>query len=294
MAMTTSSTRDRSAFSTDASFSAQVPPITAPSASKTSTSTASRFSTEYSQRSIAVSVSSTASGSVSARKPTRPRLTPISAAELYLASSAARRNVPSPPKTITISAPRAASASAGTTSAPSTPSSSASSSSTRTVIPARCRRGAERCASSTMSRRPVCTASSTCRPRAGLQLLSLTVSPRLVGSLWSYPHGLAHGVLPRWAGVAAQPQEELHVARRTRQRAGDHAGGAPAELLRRPGHLQHGGHPVLQVAYHAPGAQPLPADLELRLDHRQQVGAGVRAGGERRKHQPQRDERQVG
>src|SRR3954447_8822163 len=148
---------------------------------------------------------------------------------------------------MTISAPRAASASAGTTSAPSTPSASASSSSTRTVIPARCRRVAELCASSTMSRRPVCTASSTCRPRAGLQLLSLTDSPRLVGSLWSYPYGLAHVVLPRRAGVAPEPQEELHVARRAGQRAGDHAGGAPAQRRRGPGDLQHVVDPVLRV-----------------------------------------------
>jgi hypothetical protein len=69
MATTTSSTRERSDFSTDASLSAQVPPTTAPVASRTSTSMASRFSTEYSHRSIAVRVSSTASGSVSARKP---------------------------------------------------------------------------------------------------------------------------------------------------------------------------------------------------------------------------------
>ena len=82
MEMTTSSTRERSAFSMDTSLSAHVPPTTVPSASRTSTAMASRSSTEYSQRSMACSVSSTASGSVSARKPTRPRLTPMSAASV--------------------------------------------------------------------------------------------------------------------------------------------------------------------------------------------------------------------
>ena len=52
--------------------------------------------------------------------------------------------------------------------------------------------------------------------------------------------------------------------------------------------------PVLRVADHSPGAEPLPADLELRLDHRQQVGVLARAGRERRQHQAQRDEGQVG
>jgi hypothetical protein len=80
MEMTTSSTRERSVFSIEASLSAHVPPTEVPSASKTSTSSARRFSTAYSHRSMASRVSSTASGSVSARNPTRPRLTPMSAA----------------------------------------------------------------------------------------------------------------------------------------------------------------------------------------------------------------------
>ena len=36
--------------------------------------------------------------------------------------------------------------------------------------------------------------------------------------------------------------------------------------------LEDGLHPVLRVADHAAGAEPLAADLELRLDHGQQVG----------------------
>ena len=74
MARTTSSTPERSAFSTEISLSAQVPPTTAPPSSRTATSMASRSSTEYSQFSMACSISSTASGSVSARKPTRPEV----------------------------------------------------------------------------------------------------------------------------------------------------------------------------------------------------------------------------
>src|SRR5919107_1146773 len=342
MATTTSSTRERSDFSTDASLSAQVPPTTAPVASRSSTAIASRFSTEYAHCSMAVSVSSTASGSVSARKPTRPRLTPMSAAALYRASSAARRKVPSPPKTMTISAPRAASASAGTTWATSMPSASASSSSNRTVMPPLASRAAELRASWTMSWRPVCTASSTCRLPLGAQtvgLTSVTLPPRwrpfvacqavrcpwvtsgarplvLLGG-WSpagcrrgrgarrpvgggYPsrrallHGAAHVVLLRRAGVPAQPEEELDVAGRPGQRAGDDAGRPPTQVGGRPCHRQDGVLPVRRVAHHAAGAEALAADLELWLDHGQQVGLGGGAGGEGGEHQAQRDERQVG
>ena len=39
-----------------------------------------------------------------------------------------------------------------------------------------------------------------------------------------------------------------------------------------------------RVADHAAGAQPLPADLELRLDHRQQIAVRRGAGDQRRQH----------
>jgi hypothetical protein len=123
----------------------------------------SRSSTAYWHFSTAVSISSTASGSVSARKPTRPRFTPVIAASVSRASSAARRNVPSPPKTSTISTSSAAPGPNGHTSAPGTAIASASSSSNRTTIPASARRAAADRASWTMSARPVCTASSTRR-----------------------------------------------------------------------------------------------------------------------------------
>ena len=50
---------------------------------------------------------------------------------------------------------------------------------------------------------------------------------------------------------------------------------------------------MAEVAHHTAGAEPFPADLELRFDHRDEVGtrrrAAVNAGSTRR----QRDERQV-
>src|SRR3712207_2332584 len=147
-------------------------------------------------------------------------------------------------------------------------------------------RAAELRASSTMSCRPVCTASSTCRPPLGAQtvgLTSVTLPPRwrssvacqavrcpcvtsrarslvLLGGWWpagcrcgrgarrptggGYPsrrallHGAAHVVLPRRPRVLAQPEEELHVAGRPGQRAGDDARRPPPQLGGRPRHRQ--------------------------------------------------------
>ena len=63
-------------------------------------------------------VTSRATGSASARKPTWPRLTPSSGVPAGRASSAARSSVPSPPSAITSAAPCAAAASFGTTTVP--------------------------------------------------------------------------------------------------------------------------------------------------------------------------------
>ena len=79
-------------------------------------------------------------------------------------------------------------------------------------------------------------------------------------------------VLLRRPGVAPQPQEELHVASRAGQRAGHHPRRPPAERRGGPGDLEDGVGAVPAVADHSPGPEPLAAHLELRLDHRQQVG----------------------
>ena len=95
------------------------------------------------------------------------------------------------------------------------------------------------------------------------------------------------------AGPAAQPQEELDVPRRPRQRAARHRPGAPAQ---RGGPLGDRGHrlgPQLRVADHAALADPVLADLELRLDHQHQVAVGAGHADQRLQHQRQRDERQV-
>ena len=75
----------------------------------TSASTVTRSSTAYAQWTIASTVASSAFGSASARKPTWPRLTPSIGTPAGRASSAARRNVPSPPRVSATSAPAAAS-----------------------------------------------------------------------------------------------------------------------------------------------------------------------------------------
>src|SRR4051794_15985173 len=296
---TTSSTRERSTFSIDTSLSAQVPsPVGHPSASRTVASRVSRSSTAYSHFSTALSISSTASGSVSARKPTRPRFTPVIAASVLRASSEARRKVPSPPKTSTISAPDAASGPNAQTSASGMASASASSSSTRTRMPSAASLAAAERASATMSARPVCTASSTRRVAwsdSQAAVPSVTAPPRTrAWSLWSFLNcSVDVGAVHRRC-VPAQPEEELHVAGRAGQRAGHDPGGAPAEVGGRLGDRGDRVGPVPEVADDAAGTEPLPAHLELRLDHGQQVGARFGAGGERGEHQAQGDERQVG
>ena len=112
--MTTSTMRSRAPFSTVASFSAHVRAISAPSARAT-TSTVIRASTAYCRSMSLSTVSASPSTSASARKPTCPRLTPSSGVPAGRANSAARSRDPSPPKTITSSAPSAASGPGATT-----------------------------------------------------------------------------------------------------------------------------------------------------------------------------------
>src|SRR3954453_14949924 len=211
---------------------------------------------------------------------------------------------------MTISAPTAASASACATSAPGMARASASCSSTRTTIPPSISRLAEVRARSTMSRRPVCAVNRTrrCPFWAVGVSTSVTEPPRRRPAPGPAPQcartaacssgtlldGSPDVVLLGRRGVAPQPQEELHVPSRTGQGAGHDTGGPPAERLRRPRHLEHGPHPVFGLAPHPPGAEPLPPDLELRLDHREEVGIIAGAGGERRQHEAQRDEGEVG
>ena len=102
----------------------------------------------------------------------------------------------------------------------------------------------------------------------------------------------ASAASPTVAAVAAQAEEELDVARRAGQRARDRSGQPQAQLPRRRGDVAQRGEPQRRISHHAACPQPLLADLELRLHHRQQDA--FRARGERGQHRAQRDERQVG
>ncbi len=102
--MTTSSMRSRDAFSTDASLSAQSVCTTRPSL-RTRTSSVIRSSTSYSRVTTRSTTLSRSSRSASARKPTRPRLTPSIGTPEARANSAPRSRVPSPPSTTISSQP---------------------------------------------------------------------------------------------------------------------------------------------------------------------------------------------
>ena len=159
-------------------------------------------------------------------------------------------------------------------------------------------------ASSTMSRRPVCTASSTRRgcssspasPAGLAHVASSLASPRVppVDGCGSRRPLRSTDVLPR-GGVAPQPQEELDVAGRAGQRAGHDPGGAPAE---RGG----GARPPRATAWTrcsgsrttppAPSRSRPTSNCGFTIGSRSASRSG--AGGQRGQDQPQRDERQVG
>ena len=115
---------------------------------------------------MALTVASSASTSVSARKPTRPRFTPSNGTPAVRVSSAARRNVPSPPSTRATSVPLAPSGPSIRVTCPRSPPgtsrarSAASTDRIRTSKPARFSRWIRCRASSRMSGRPQCTTSS--------------------------------------------------------------------------------------------------------------------------------------
>src|SRR5262249_1271685 len=104
-----------------------------------------------------------------------------------------------------------------------------------------------------------------------------------------------HRRLVHRRGVAAKPEEELALAGGAPASA---AAGAPAPPPPGPGGrpraVKHGSGPQRRAPSHPAGTDPVPSDLELRLDHRDEVTAGRGAGRQGGQHQPQRDERQVG
>ena len=107
------------------------------------------------------------------------------------------------------------------------------------------------------------------------------------------PHAASISSAGHGRRAAAQPQEVLDVARRPRQRAGVTAAAPQPRSRRRVGDAgdRLGAQPG--VAHDAALADPVLADLELRLDHQHQVAVSARDAEQRVEHQRQRDERQV-
>lgn len=151
---TTSSIRSGETFCTAASLSAQSRCTTAPSLC-TRTSMVIRSSTSYARVTTRSTTLSRSSRSASARKPTRPRLTPSIGTPEARAKAAPRSSVPSPPSTISSSQPFSAPdvASGTVSTAGGSGRSAASVASTRTPRPLRS---------------SPCTTSSALRIAAGL------------------------------------------------------------------------------------------------------------------------------
>ena len=225
----------------------------------------------------------------------RPRFTPSTGISTLRASSAARRNVPSPPSTSTSSHPSAARSSASTTSI-STPSarmssgarctgprSTASAESTRRPMPLSPSTFSTRRAVSVASSRPVCTTSRMVRsqviagPRRRPAARPLSASPVRARSV-----------------CGAQVQEVLDVAGRSRQRAGGDIDGVPSQFGGAAGDREHRLGAQRRIGHDPAGAHPVLADLELWLHHGNDIGVRRRARGQRGQHRRQRDERQVG
>src|SRR5262249_37206733 len=106
-------------------------------------------------------------------------------------------------------------------------------------------------------------------------------------------HQAAAGLLGERRQTTPQPQEVFDIAGRTGQRTRCRLASPPADLVRRRRDTVYRPGPQVRIPYDAALAQPLAADLELRLDHEYQVAVGPADRRQRRQHQPDGDERQV-
>ena len=212
--------------------------------------------------------------------PTCPRFTPSSGTSAGRAISAARSRVPSPPRTMTISAP---SSRLGAWPAPlprpGTAGRRPRCPRTRTDTRRRsaCPPPAGRCAPPRP--RPVCAVTSTVRWR------SLAVPPRSPAASCrrraAARRGAARGNTPRFP---AGPGSGLAVTPATPE-AGARAAAATPATARRA---------IRPIPHHAARAHPALAHLELRLDEQQEVGVRAAQATRRGQHQVERDEREVG
>lgn len=91
----------------------------------------------------------------------------------------------------------------------------------------------------------------------------------------------------------AEPQKVLDIAGGAGQRARGHAKDAQAQFGGAGGDRADGLGAQFRAADHTAAAEAFLADLELRLDHQDEVGAGRGAGGEGGQDQAQRDEGEI-
>src|SRR3954452_857288 len=189
-----------------------------------------------------------------ARKPTRPKLTPIAGTPLPSRCASVRRIVPSPPSTTARSASRGSS----TIATPLWPASA------RT-----------RPTASSTSRRPCATtAADLIRCERCCDAFVEVIGKGGVVSLHEVEEELTVALRPRQPGVY-----DAHDAR------------SPPECC--VGDLAHDTLSHLRVAYDASLADVPAPGLELRLDQHARLPAGRREPQHRRKRDPHRDERNV-
>ena len=276
---TTSSMRSRDAFSTVTSLSAQSRADLDAVADDDRRRGSSALRRRTSRPGFVQRSSRDRTGRPRRGSPTWPRLTPSSGTPAGRASSAARNSVPSPPSATTSSTPSQRGTRRDDGDVVATQASGLGRPARSTATPAaiepvgqlagRADRGAPAGVDDEQDAR-----------------VWLIGGPAGDGSI---DRGVVDG-----RRAAAQPEEVLHVARRTRQRARGHPAHAEPERPGGGGDPAYGVRAGVRVADDAAGADRLAAHLELRLDHQQQVPVRRGAAGQRRQDQRERDERQVG
>src|SRR5205085_111759 len=197
--------------------------------------------------------SSSRSGAIEARKPTRPKLTPITGTPVPSRRASVRRIVPSPP-TATASCAR-------------------SGSSTRST-PARSATDRTRSTASRTSMRPCATTAAVSTGECVLDsLVEVMGKRRLFGML--------------------EVEEDLPVPLRPREPRVYDAAHAGSPRRRRPRHLADDAPPHLEVAHDASLPHVGAAGLELRLHEHDRLPSRLAEPQHRRQRKPHRDERDV-
>src|SRR5689334_22712511 len=197
--------------------------------------------------------SSSRSGGIEARKPTRPKLTPITGMPVPSSRASVRRIVPSPP-TATASCARSGSSTSST--------------------PARSATACTRSTASRTSRRPCATTAAVSTGECLLDPLVEVIGKRRVLGILEVEEDLPVPLWPREPRVY-----DAEHARSPRRR--------------RIGHLAHDAPPHLVVAHDASLADVGAPGLELRLHEHDRLPARRAEAQDRREREAHRDERDV-